>query len=107
MIRPLRQSTLMQTKMHLESPPYRKVRALRLFDTPATPKTIIQKSSVENRPVVTTPAMQSKFIRKPILSNTVVPKTPNIHERPKAFPVHCKTFEPVTANINPFSPSSM
>lgn len=108
MIRPLRQSTLMQSKMHLESPPYRKVRALRLFDTPATPKTIIQKSSFDNRSTVTTPAnMHSKFIRKSILSNSVVPKTPNIYERPKSFPVHNKTLEPVTANINPFSPSSM
>lgn len=106
-MRPLRANTIMQTKMHLESPPYRKVRALRLFDTPATPKTLIKKSSMENG--VATPA-QNKLIRKSILSNLsgLAPRTPNVvADRPKALPVHNKALEPVTANINPFSPSSM
>lgn len=101
-MRPLRQSTLLHSKMHLESPPYRKVRALKLFDTPATPKTLIQKSSVA------TPATRSKLIRKSILSNIggMPSQTPNAVDRPKAMPVHNKALEPLTANINPFSPSS-
>lgn len=105
-MRPLRQTTLMQSKMHLESPPYRKVRALKLFDTPATPKTLIKKSSLENGSA--TPATRSKLIRKSILSNVsgFPPKTPNVADRPKAMPVHNKALEPLTANINPFSPSS-
>ncbi|XP_055303329.1 wee1-like protein kinase [Sitodiplosis mosellana] len=105
MIRPLRATAISQSKMHLESPPYRKVRALRLFDTPATPKTLIKKSSFENG--AQTPA-QNKLIRKSILSNLggLGSRTPNVTDRPKALPVHNKALEPVTANINPFSPSS-
>lgn len=84
-------------KMPVESPPYRKIRALRLCETPATPRTLFKKATTE------TPA-QNRFIRKP-LASPFPPQTPN--NRPKAFAVHNKTFEPVTANINPFSPSSM
>lgn len=107
MMRPLRQSTLIQSKMHLESPPYRKVRALRLFDTPATPKTLFKKSSFDNGSSAIRPNTQhSKLIRKSILSNVsgLAPQTPN--ERPKAMPIHNKALEPLSANINPFSPSS-
>lgn len=101
----MRQTRLMQTKMHLESPPYRKVRALRLFDTPATPKTLIQKCSLENR--TAKPAnSHSKLIRKSVLSHIggLAPQTPNNSDRPRSFPVHTKGT--LTANINPFSPSS-
>lgn len=107
MARPFRQTTLMQSKLHLESPPYRKVRALRLFDTPATPKTLIKKSSFDNGSAIQ-PNTHSKLIRKSILSNIcgLAPRTPNIADRPKAMPVHNKALEPLTANINPFSPSS-
>lgn len=99
----IRPSIVQASKIHLESPPYRKVRALRLFDTPATPKTIIYKSAADQPP-----NSSSKLIRKPILTNVsgFAPRTPNVHDRPKAFPVHNKALEPVTANINPFSPTS-
>lgn len=113
MLKPtLRQSTLIQSmKVPIESPPYRKVRALRLFDTPATPKTLFKKSSTESGTTTPAPAqMHSKFIRKPILTNINMfsSQTPsNLHEKPKIFPVHNKALEPLTANINPFSPSSM
>lgn len=93
----LRKSTLLQTmKMPIESPPYRKIRALRLYETPATPRTLFKKATTE------TPA-QNRFIRKP-LATAFPPQTPD--NRPKPFAVHNKTLEPVTANINPFSPSS-
>lgn len=83
-------------KMPIESPPYRKIRALRLYETPATPRTLFKKATTE------TPA-QNRFIRKP-LATAFPPQTPD--NRPKPFAVHNKTLEPVTANINPFSPSS-
>lgn len=104
MARPMRQTRLMQTKMHLESPPYRKVRALRLFDTPATPKTLLQKAALEN--LTATPDPHKKLVRKSILSHIggLAPQTPNISDRPKPLPVHSKGT--LTANINPFSPSS-
>lgn len=106
MARPVRQTRLMQNKMHLESPPYRKVRALRLFDTPATPKTLFQKSSLENRTGATPANSCSKLIRKSILSHIggLAPQTPNVSDRPKPMPLHSKGT--LTANINPFSPSS-
>lgn len=103
---PIRQTRLMQTnKMHLESPPYRKVRALRLFDTPATPKTLFQKSSLENRTGATPANSSSKVIRKSISSHIggFAPQTPNVSDRPKAMPLPLSSL---TANINPFSPSS-
>lgn len=88
-------------KMDAESPPYRKVRALRLFDTPATPKTIIQKSSsltARNN----TPPNSTAF---PI---SIVPATPNAHhQRPKAIPIHNKMLDSFVANINPFSPNNL
>lgn len=104
MVRPSRQASLMQSKMHLESPPYRKVRALKLFDTPATPKTLFQKSTLENR--TATPAnSHRKLIRKSILSNlNGPPQTPNVADRPKPLPVHNKGRDSFNANINPFSP---
>lgn len=44
------------------SPPYRKVRALRLFDSPATPKTIIQKSATTKTPMVSSSSKHLKFL---------------------------------------------
>lgn len=44
------------------SPPYRKVRALRLFDSPATPKTIIQKSTTTKTPMVSSSSKHLKFL---------------------------------------------
>lgn len=85
---------------------------LRLFDTPATPKTILQKSALLSstnskymKPLNgPTDAMGYLGIggRKPI----DIPSTPNVLERPKAYPVHNKVLDSITANINPFSPSS-
>lgn len=104
----LRPSSLVHSsKLNLESPPYRKVRALRLFDTPATPKTIIQKSaSSEFLPPSTTAKLNTSL--KPTAFGAVdaVPITPNLHDRPKAIPIHNKMLDSFTANINPFSPTS-
>lgn len=65
------------------SPPYKRVRALRLFDTPHTPKTILEKSSACG-----TPAARGRFsmVDKPRGVASAFPKKP-------------------TANINPFTPN--
>lgn len=44
------------------SPPYRKVRALKLLDSPATPKTIIQKSTVTKTPLISSSSKHLKFL---------------------------------------------
>lgn len=107
-IRPmLRPSSLVQqSKLNLESPPYRKVRALRLFDTPATPKTIIQKSASSEFAPPSTTAKFNTSIKPTGFGADAVPATPNLHDRPKAIPIHNKMLDSFAANINPFSPSS-
>lgn len=107
-IRPmLRPSSLVhQSKLNLESPPYRKVRALRLFDTPATPKTIIQKSASSEFLPPSTTAKFNTSLKPTGFGADAVPATPNIHDRPKAIPIHNKMLDSFTANINPFSPTS-
>ena len=42
------------------SPPYNGVRALRLFDSPATPKTLLENSAAINIPILATPAPRTK-----------------------------------------------
>ncbi|CAD6997247.1 unnamed protein product [Ceratitis capitata] len=74
------------------SPPYRKVRALRLFDTPATPKTILQKSRNH-----LSAAVAADVARKN-----------QIEERPRSLPLHNRVkdnFQPQW-NVNPFTPDS-
>lgn len=71
------------------SPPYRRVRALRLFDNPLTPKTIIEKSSAAVTP--STPAPRSRLFTG--------------LDKPRAVPApYAKTDRPL-ANINPFTPT--
>lgn len=86
------------------SPPYRKVRALRLFDSPATPKTIIQKSTSKFMKAVPSNGKGSDSPAKSLFDaneNT-------IHEKPRALPVHrnCSDLIP-SANVNPFTPPGM
>ena len=42
------------------SPPYSGVRALRLFDSPATPKTLLENSTAINTPILATPAPRQR-----------------------------------------------
>lgn len=63
------------------SPPYKKVRALRLFDSPATPKTLLEKCSSIN-------ASRARLFGENV---------------PRAVP--CKVEKPL-ANVNPFTPDS-
>lgn len=67
------------------SPPYKRVRALRLFDSPLTPKTIIQKSSSAVTPV---------------------PRTRLFGDKPRAVAsAYAKREDRPTANVNPFTPN--
>lgn len=65
------------------SPPYKRVRALRLFDSPLTPKTIIQKSS----------------------SATPLPRSRLFSDKPRAVAsAYARRDEQPAANVNPFTP---
>uniref|UniRef100_A0A336LPW6 non-specific protein-tyrosine kinase n=1 Tax=Culicoides sonorensis TaxID=179676 RepID=A0A336LPW6_CULSO len=97
------------------SPPYRRVRALRLFDSPATPKTIIQKSATAKTPLVTSSSKHLKFLA----TNNNVAKSSNealatpIDGAPPPF--RFSDPNPSTslqnrfhlANVNPFTPPSL
>lgn len=72
------------------SPPYKRVRALRLFDTPITPKTIYEKSNGHYGSSLMEPRFRAGLYRE----------TP---PRPAATAFPRKLDKPV-ANINPFSP---
>ncbi|CAG9770161.1 unnamed protein product [Ceutorhynchus assimilis] len=74
--------TPLPTKLSF-SPPYKRVRALRLFDSPLTPKTILQKSTS-----ATTPLPRSRLFG----------------DKPKAVPSAYAEREKPSANVNPFTP---
>ncbi|KAL1500796.1 hypothetical protein ABEB36_006239 [Hypothenemus hampei] len=65
------------------SPPYKRVRALRLFDSPLTPKTIIQNSSGPTTPL---------------------PRNRLFGDKPKAVACAYAEKEKPAANVNPFTP---
>ncbi|XP_015115742.1 wee1-like protein kinase isoform X1 [Diachasma alloeum] len=71
------------------SPPYKRVRALRLFDSPATPKTLIEKSAMHT-PV---PSRCNRLF-------------PGDKPRPVASSYQSKSDKPA-ANVNPFTPNGM
>lgn len=101
--------TVSPRKQPSVSPPYRKVRALRLFDSPATPKTILQKSkfvkSLANGPSAVSGQVRGEadVLAKPIDGMGAV-----ICEKPRAVPLH-RNYENVlpSANVNPFTPPGM
>lgn len=68
------------------SPPYKRVRALRLFDSPATPKTIIEKSAFA------TPAPRSRLFQ-------------HSSDKPRGVPSAYQKNERPAANVNPFTPN--
>ncbi|XP_055546833.1 wee1-like protein kinase [Wyeomyia smithii] len=85
------------------SPPYRKVRALRLFDSPATPKTIIQKSTSK-----ILKSLANGCAKDGLEVPAVDAKVSSICEKPRAVPLHrnCENVRP-SANVNPFTPPGM
>lgn len=92
----------------VDSPPYKKIRALRLFDSPATPKTILQKSSTE--PSGRAASRSRLFLVRqrtqmpPASQGT--PSPPSAGHQTKEDPQgKCPAKE--VANINPFTPTGM
>lgn len=79
----------LSTDNSVTSPPYKRVRALRLFDAPATPKTIMEKSSMHTPVPV-------KNTRSYITDKA----------RPVASSYQIKSDKPA-ANVNPFTPNGM
>lgn len=86
---PSRETGCSQKMLLACSPPYKRVRALRLFDSPATPKTLIEKSTIHSQP-------PSKCTRLFSLDKP----------RPVACGYQSKPDRPA-ANVNPFTPNGM
>lgn len=82
----------------------------RLFDSPATPKTILEKSSSKFMKFLATNLDVENF---EVLAKPIDGSTPLIHpschfaDKPKAFPLYNKLHENVMANVNPFTPPGM
>uniref|UniRef100_A0A1Q3EZR2 Wee1-like protein kinase n=1 Tax=Culex tarsalis TaxID=7177 RepID=A0A1Q3EZR2_CULTA len=95
--------TVSPRKQPSVSPPYRKVRALRLFDSPATPKTILQKSKF-----VKAHGAGGDVLAKPIDGTGSTTTGSMFCEKPRAVPLH-RNYENVLppANVNPFTPPGM
>ncbi|XP_012254618.1 wee1-like protein kinase isoform X2 [Athalia rosae] len=72
------------------SPPYKRVRALRLFDSPATPKTLMEKSTAQT-PILPPRCTKLIHMEKP---RAVASCFPSKSEKP-------------AANVNPFTPTGM
>ena len=75
-----------------DSPPYKRVRALRLYDTPHTPKSLLQKAHRRlNRSRLF--GGSGKDITSALGTGTEKKKLNNLHHRP-------------LANVNPFTPNN-
>ncbi|XP_049279263.1 wee1-like protein kinase [Anopheles funestus] len=102
------------------SPPYRKVQALRLFDTPATPKTILQKSTntmfrrqvfgpgttlfAPSADVLAQSGTDADVLAKPMDGGMPIFVT----DKPKPVPLHRRYDVGLPpANVNPFTPPAM
>lgn len=83
---PPRENACTQKMAMACSPPYKRVRALRLFDSPATPKTLMEKSTM--------PSFPSKCTRLFAL------------DKPRPCSYQNKSDKPA-ANVNPFTPNGM
>ena len=113
-----------------ESPPYKKIRALRLFDSPLTPKSILHNSGADAVPLdhsnsIARPSTRSRLFNN--YQNKSSCRNRNIstiEEHPSDYEpsstTSCDTIDqntpsnsnnqssvPKSANINPFTPSGM
>lgn len=93
----------------VDSPPYKKIRALRLFDSPATPKTLLQKSTADSSG---RPASRSRLFlarqRTQAAASLGTPSPPTVVQQSKEQQQQqgkCSVKE--VANINPFTPTGM
>lgn len=73
-------------KNHTYSPPYKRVRALRLFDAPLTPKTILEKSNCS------TPGPRGRLFGS---------------DKPRGLASAYPKQEKPAVNINPFTPNAL
>lgn len=87
-----------------DSPPYKRVKSLRLLDSPATPKTILEKSSAPFTPVPTSHGL------------ALAPLAPSARGRLLLDRERCKPRlstsslpgpDKLAANLNPFTPTGM
>ncbi|XP_027207500.2 wee1-like protein kinase 2 [Penaeus vannamei] len=93
----------------LDSPPYKKIRALRLFDSPATPKTLLQKSAAESSVSKANPRLRLFPAGRPRHRPMAwtVPATPPPPPPPPQTQKETKAVVMEVANINPFTPTGM
>lgn len=93
----------------LDSPPYKKIRALRLFDSPATPKTLLQKSAAESSVSKANPRLRLFPAGRPRHRPMAwtVPATPPPPPPPPQTQKEAKAAVMEVANINPFTPTGM
>lgn len=98
--------------MVVSSPPYKKIRALRLFDSPATPKTLLQKCTTTDSSSGGRAQLRSRLFlarQKTLVSTSnqaATPSTPQQqYHQQKVDEGKCTTKE--VANINPFTPTGM
>lgn len=93
------------------SPPYRKIRALRLMDTPETPKTIIQKLKTAAALITgdgsTLTTTTSKSEDEDDLFGSGDKRQFTAAPIPRPVPVHHHQVTSTTANVNPFTPDGM
>lgn len=80
------------------TPPYKRVRALRLFDCPQTPLTLLQRSTCPNAVVESTPLRPGRSRVFEIPDQLVVNAPASKTMRPNPKPM---------ANVNPFTPTGM
>jgi wee1-like protein kinase len=85
-----RAGNCISARHHSVSPPYKRVRALRLFDSPATPKTLLEKCSFH---IPVTPTPRSRLFSR--------------IETPKGLTCVYPKLDKPSANVNPFTPNGM
>lgn len=80
-----------------------------MFDSPATPKTILEKSANQFKSVKFS-QLSINNNNIPVSSNDILAKpidisTPLFSDKPKAVPIH-RSYENIlaSANVNPFTP---
>lgn len=108
--RPIIKAECLASQHAVESPPYKKIRALRLFDSPATPKTLLQKSTAE---ALSRPGSRSRLFPT-LRQRTVLPAATSqapVNLTPPTTSTHTKeqgkSATREVANINPFTPTGM
>lgn len=98
-----------ETSPHVavDSPPYKKIRALRLFDSPATPKTLLQKSTTDSSSRTSRSRLFPNLRQRPLVSTSSLVNTPSSTTPSQQKDQQGKCSAKGVANINPFTPTGM